>query len=215
MAELLLVRHAQASFGARNYDALSQLGHRQSALLGGLLRDRGWTPDRIVTGALLRQRDTATGMGLPAQETQPGFDEYDFHDLLACRFPGGIPAEVMQDRKTHFRTLRETLRMWQAGTLAGVAESWDAFGARVAQAVAGATRDGAQRVLVISSGGPIGWLVAATLGAPAEAMIALNLQIKNTAMTRFVFNRRIRYLSGFNETPHLDGPEQADMLSYS
>ncbi len=30
MSELYLVRHAQASFGAANYDQLSDLGHQQS-----------------------------------------------------------------------------------------------------------------------------------------------------------------------------------------
>ena len=35
MSELHLVRHAQASFGSDNYDQLSDLGHRQSRLLGG------------------------------------------------------------------------------------------------------------------------------------------------------------------------------------
>lgn len=215
MAELLVIRHAQASFGAENYDALSDLGHRQSQAVGALLRDRGWHPDRIVTGALRRQEETLASMGLKGHETQPGFDEYDFHDLLTRRFDGDVPEEVMQDRKTHFRTLRETLRMWQADELDGVAESWSGFSSRVAQALAFATRGGAGRVLVISSGGPIGWMVSATLGAPPEAMIALNLQVKNTSVTRFIFNDRVRYLASFNETPHLDAPDTVDMLTYS
>ena len=215
MAELLVVRHAQASFGAENYDALSELGHQQSEVVGGLLRARGWQPDRIVTGALKRQEETLISMGLEPEEVQPGFDEYNFHDLLTRRFDGDVPTEVMQDRKTHFRTLRETLRMWQRDEIDGVEESWSAFSTRVAQALAFACRGGADRVLVISSGGPIGWMVSATLGAPEEAMIALNLQVKNTSITRFIFNERVRYLASFNETPHLDEPDRADMLTYS
>ncbi|MEY8840214.1 histidine phosphatase family protein, partial [Cribrihabitans sp. XS_ASV171] len=38
MAELLVIRHAQASFGADNYDLLSELGHRQSQAVGAALR---------------------------------------------------------------------------------------------------------------------------------------------------------------------------------
>ena len=34
VADLYLVRHGQASFGAADYDKLSALGERQSALLG-------------------------------------------------------------------------------------------------------------------------------------------------------------------------------------
>ena len=39
MAELYLVRHAQASFGTDDYDRLSQLGHRQSRWLGEYLAE--------------------------------------------------------------------------------------------------------------------------------------------------------------------------------
>lgn len=39
MSELYLVRHAQASFGAANYDQLSDLGHRQSRWLGEHLKN--------------------------------------------------------------------------------------------------------------------------------------------------------------------------------
>ncbi|MEM6620097.1 MAG: histidine phosphatase family protein [Pseudomonadota bacterium] len=215
MAELLVIRHAQASFGADNYDQLSDLGYRQGALLGALLRDRGWVPDRCVIGALKRQRQTLDAMEFDSPETQPGFDEYNFHDLLSHRFDGALPTEVMQDRKTHFRTLRETLRLWQQDRLEGVAETWSTFSSRVADALAMATRPGADRVLVVSSGGPIGWMVAATLAAPEEMMIALNLQVKNTSMTRFIFNDRVRYLHEFNATPHLDTPEHAAKITYS
>ena len=41
MGTLYLVRHGQASFGADNYDVLSELGHRQALRLGQYLRERG------------------------------------------------------------------------------------------------------------------------------------------------------------------------------
>lgn len=194
---------------------MSELGQAQSALAGDLLRARGWAPDRIVTGALTRQAQTLAAMGLGGAEIHAGLDEYDFADLLRVRFGGVVPAEVTGDRRTHFRALRETLRDWQAGGLAGARESWADFRDRVAAARAAMTRPGAARVLAISSGGPIGQLVAETLGAPDEAMIALNLQVKNTGMTRFVFNDRAFWLHSFNETPHLDAPDTASMLTYS
>ena len=36
-----LIRHAQASFGAADYDNLSDLGHRQSQALGAALKRQG------------------------------------------------------------------------------------------------------------------------------------------------------------------------------
>ena len=40
MSELILIRHAQASFGEENYDKLSDLGHKQARLLGGFFKEK-------------------------------------------------------------------------------------------------------------------------------------------------------------------------------
>lgn len=216
MAELLVIRHAQASFGADNYDRLSALGHRQSELAGGALRASGWVPDRLVTGTLARQRETLVSMGFDAApEQHPGFNEYDFHDLLSVRFNGNVPDPVRHDRKTHFRTLRETILEWQAGGLSGARESWKDFSERVESARKFATDAPARRVLVISSGGPIGALVKSCLGAPDAQMMALNLQVKNTSWTRFFFNAGTFLLHEFNATPHFSTPDRAKLLTFS
>lgn len=216
MAELLVIRHAQASFGSHDYDRLSDLGRVQSEMAGAALRAAGWVPDRLITGTLDRQRQTLASMGFgAAPEEHPGFDEYDFHDLLAVRFGGNLPEPVRTDRKTHFRALRDTIRDWQAGGLSGARETWAEFAARVAAARDFATGTPARRVLAISSGGPIGQLVASTLGAPPEQMIALNLQVRNTSMTRFIFSAGHLSLHEFNATPHLATVENARWMTYS
>jgi broad specificity phosphatase PhoE len=216
VAELVVIRHAQASFGAADYDRLTDLGHRQSELVGQALNDAGWVPDRVVTGTLKRHDETLCSMGFSAPpERHAGFNEYDFHDLLSVRFAGQVPEAVRSDRKTHFRTLRETLLDWQAGGLTGARESWADFAARVAAARDHATREGARKVMVISSGGPIGQLVATALQTPPAQMIALNLQVKNTSMTRFIFSGRAFYLHEFNAVPHLSPSARAHFLTYS
>lgn len=213
MAELLVIRHGQASFGADNYDCLTDLGRRQAAAIGAHLGATGWDPDRIITGTLERQKDTLAAMGFPDRpEEHAGFNEYDFHDLLHARFGGQAPDPVMQDRKTHFRTLRDTVLEWQGGGITAARESWAQFTHRVAQARDFATRGG-RRVLVVSSGGVIGQLVASALSAPAPTMIELNLQVKNSSLHRFVFSPGRLMLSEFNATPHFD--MQPDLLSYS
>lgn len=216
MAELLVIRHAQASFGADNYDQLSDLGHRQSELAGAALRETGWVPDRLVTGTLTRQIETLRSMGFDdPPEQHPGLNEYDFNDLLSVRFKNDVPDLVRHDRKTHFRTLRETILEWQSGGLKGARESWREFSDRVESARAFATDTEARRVLVVSSGGPIGELVKASLGAPDPQMMALNLQVKNTSWTRFFFNTSAFILHEFNMTPHFSTPEQAKLLTFS
>ena len=58
MSELILIRHAQASFGHENYDNLSALGHDQAALLGSLFERLKITPDRVVIGTQKRHLQT-------------------------------------------------------------------------------------------------------------------------------------------------------------
>ncbi|GHG81100.1 histidine phosphatase family protein [Pseudodonghicola xiamenensis] len=219
MAELIVVRHGQASFGAGDagsYDRLSDLGRQQAVLAGDALRAAGWLPDRLICGTLDRQRETLAAMGFDGvAEEHSGWNEYDFHDLLAVRFGGAVPDPVRDDRKTHFRTLREVILDWQGGGLVGAAETYAQFARRVEAARAFSTDTAAERVLVVSSGGAIGQLVATSLKAPPDQMIALNLQIKNTSMSRFIFAGHRFFLHEFNTTPQFVGPEAAKLLTYS
>ena len=216
MAELLVVRHGQASFGAANYDELSALGRQQARALGETLRGLGWYPDRVITGSLVRQKQTLAEMGYGGDpEEHPGWNEYDFHDLLHSRYGGRAPDDVITDRKTHFRALRETLAEWQQGGISSARESWDAFCSRVEQARCHAVGGAGERVLVVSSGGAIARLVAATLEVPDAQMIALNLQIKNAATSRFVFSKGKFFLHEFNSVPQFHNQERASMMTYS
>ncbi len=218
LAELLVIRHGQASFGADDYDKLSELGHRQSKAVGDALRAADWLPDRTITGTLTRQIETLSSMGFSqGAEQHAGFNEYDFHDLLDARFNGAVPDQVSSERKAHFRTLRETVLEWQVGGLPTASESWSAFTGRVAAAIKFACDTDAKRVLVVSSGGAIGQMTAAALGAPAAQMMELNLQIKNTSMTRFIFSKRTAafFLHEFNATPYMMTKQTAELMTYS
>ena len=62
MSELFLIRHAQASFGAENYDQLSELGHRQSRWLGEYLSIRDIHFDHVMLGDMVRHRETLDGL---------------------------------------------------------------------------------------------------------------------------------------------------------
>ena len=59
MAELYLIRHAQASFGMSDYDRLSPMGCRQAGALGEYFRDCAIHFDAVYSGELERQRRTA------------------------------------------------------------------------------------------------------------------------------------------------------------
>lgn len=216
MAEITLIRHAQASFGEADYDRLSDLGHDQSKTLGTYLSELNRRFDRVVLGTMRRHFETATSMGLSGPfEVHSGFNEYDFGDLLAARFPDGMPEEIGHDRRGHFRILRDTIGLWQRDEIKGVAETYADFRNRTATAMDMACREGAKSVAVVTSGGPIGQIVADTLGAASSQMIALNLQVKNTSLSRMVYNVNNRFLHEFNATPHLDAPAHIHKLTYS
>lgn len=216
MAELLVVRHGQASFGADNYDLLSDLGRQQARALGDTLRALDWVPDRVITGSLVRQQQTLAEMNIDREpENHVGWNEYDFHDLLHSRFGGQAPDDVITDRKTHFRALRETLAIWQQTGIPQARETWQDFCTRIEAARLHAVSQSCARVLVVSSGGAIARLVSASLQVPNEQMIALNLQIKNSSVSRFIFSKERFFLHEFNSVPHLYNQDRATLMTYS
>ena len=62
MGTLYLVRHGQASFGADDYDNLSDLGRLQSVRLGEYWRAKGLKFDAVLVGTLKRQTQTLDGI---------------------------------------------------------------------------------------------------------------------------------------------------------
>ena len=221
MGELYLIRHAQASFGAENYDKLSELGHEQSIALGKVLSEQGVMPDFWVMGDMRRHSATvegiAEGMGIsnPIPLIHRGLNEFDFTELLNARYRGQPePDNMHSDRKTHFRILRQTVLAWQHGEIENPPETWNAFVMRIEAARQFIVTQDKQNILALSSGGVIGQMVAATLKTPAEQQIKLQLQIKNCSVSRFIFTSSAFYLHGFNETPHITKATQR-LLTYS
>lgn len=220
MAELILVRHGQASFGAEDYDKLSELGWRQSRWLGEYFAERGATFDRVVRGSLRRHAETlagiAEGAGRPLEGGEdPRLNEYDSHALLNAHLKGG-PMPRGGDRREHFRILRAAMYSWTDGTLAGAPhEPFAEFRGRVLGALADLRDGAAKRVLVVSSGGPISTILAEVLGMPLRGVVDLNLQTRNTGVTELQAGATRIHCVSFNNVPHLDRPDRAGALTYS
>lgn len=222
MSELYIVRHAQASFGADNYDILSNKGHVQAEALGRALAIQGVRPDLYVIGTQRRHRETfegiVKGMGLPEKphEEHSGLNEFDFKGLLNAAHTNIPPTEGLHtDHRTHFRILRDTVLAWERGEIHEPPETWQEFTDRVKAARDSIARSSAKQVLAVSSGGAIGQMIAATLSAPQGEQIRLQLQMKNCAVNRFVYSDRSFYFHGYNETPHINAENQTELLTYS
>lgn len=217
MGQLLLVRHGQASWAADDYDVLSPTGWEQARVLGAAWAQRGTRPDVVVRGGLRRHRETTEGLlegaGLDLAVTEdPGWDEFDHVDVLAGM--PDPPAEPPTDKRAYQLLLEGAIDAWM-GAAGRYAESYAAFGARVADAFARVPADGT--VAVVTSGGAIAGVCAALL-ADGDADVAdhlwrrLNVVCVNTSVTKVVLGRRGRTLVTFNDHSHLD-PHPA-LLTY-
>lgn len=218
LPSILLIRHAQASFGTADYDQLSDRGHAQTeALVTGLAR-RGIRADRVLSGGLRRQRDTAAPLAAAAGvelEIDERWDEYTDRDILSHHsdVAAGLeqhPGDAQLSSREFQEILNRALRAWVAAGEDGAAdETWPHFHSRITGALAdlaGGLGKG-QTALVVSSGGVIAGLSATLMGLPPEALVAFNHVSINTGITKLVVGRGGTTLVSANDHAHL---EEAD-----
>ncbi len=223
MGSLYLVRHGQASFGADNYDQLSDLGHRQCVKLGEYFRHKGLRFDAALVGTLQRQVESLAGIAQgmqwqPEPLSWPGLNEYDSKAVVTAVHPEPLPKPTSPELvRHHFRLLRDGLTQWMAGSvqpegmptyadwLAGITGALDHV----------REHHHTKNVLIVSSGGPISTAVGQVLGMSAEATIELNLRIRNSSVTEFAFTPKRHMLVTYNTLPHLDHPDQASWITYA
>jgi broad specificity phosphatase PhoE len=222
MAILYLVRHGQASFGAANYDVLSELGQRQARRLGHYLRERGVQFEASITGTLQRQQQThagiCEGLGQPMPALSlPSLNEYDSHALIEAVHPQALPRpDTPELYRQHFRLLRQALQAWIAGEIEprGM-PSFKQWSDGIRAALDHVRHSHRGNVLLVSSGGPIATAVGQVIEAAPTSWIELNLRIRNASITQFEFNPKRHSLLTYNTLPHLDGPDYADWVTYT
>jgi broad specificity phosphatase PhoE len=223
MGTLYLVRHGQASFGADDYDQLSDLGHKQSVRLGEYFAQKGIHFDGLIAGTLLRHKQTMAGIlqGMK-REGEPlsweGLNEYDSEAVIATIHPHKLEKPTSPEMyRHHFRLLRDGLSQWMAGVVSprGM-PSYNDFVTGVSSALdhVRANHYG-KNVLVVTSGGPIATAVGYVLGTGAETTIELNLRMRNSSITEFAFTPKRHMLVCFNAIPHLEHPDYAQWVTYS
>lgn len=229
MGNLYLVRHGQASFGEQDYDRLSELGHKQSVRLGQYWRERGMTFDAVITGTLRRHAQTwagiAEGLGLAHPQDAaahastallwPGLNEYDSEAVIATIHPHKLQKpDTPELYRHHFRLLRDGLTQWMNGVVSPKGmPSYNEFKAGVTGALDHVRQNFEGNVLIVSSGGPIATAVGHVLGTTPETTIELNMRIRNSAVTEFIFNPKRHTLLSYNTLPHLDQPALADWIT--
>ena len=205
MAQLILVRHGQASFGAPNYDELSDIGALQAETVGAFLRART-RPTHVASGTMARQRATAEYAVYAAEwvvecTADPVWNEFDHDDLL-----GACPPD--QDRVDLAARLNRAVDLWaSAGATYPYAESYAQFCSRVDAALAklaGHLSSG-DTAVIFTSGGIIARVATRLLQAGPVQWRRLNHVTVNTGLTRVAVGSSGSTLVSFNEHSHL-GP---------
>jgi broad specificity phosphatase PhoE len=222
MGTLYFVRHGQASFGAADYDQLSELGQRQSIRLGQYLQGKGLAFEAAYTGTLKRHTQTYAGIceggALALDATAlPGLNEYDGEAIVRAIATHALEKpDTPELYRQHFRLLRDGLRQWMNGVISPKGmPTYREFVAGVTSSLEHIRKQHTGNVLVVSSGGPISTAVGHILGTSPETTIELNYRIRNSSVTEFTFNPKHHALLTFNTLPHLDSAEYAPWITYA
>jgi broad specificity phosphatase PhoE len=227
LSTLTLVRHAQAA--SAGDDGLSELGRKQARALAEWWIHKGIQFDEVYSGTLARQIETehcvashlaATGRRWPVSQPRPGWNEYDadgvLHRLVApfaardvriADLVRGYEQANADERPKAFQKMFEAaMRCWLDHEMPPGIEPWPSFRDRIREELARIIRDGGggRRVVVFTSGGPVGVAVQTALAAPDRSFLEVNWRVRNCSVSDFVFGGGRLTLDVFNSLAHLE-----------
>jgi broad specificity phosphatase PhoE len=233
MSHLFLVRHGQASFLEPDYDSLSAKGETQSRLLGDYWAKNGVIFDRVYSGPRIRQKETArivgeayrsAGLSWPEPIVLTEFDEFRAESVMEQTLPQLVESDEHVRRlhqafreagsrdqrfKTFQRVFEVVIGRWARGELLtpGI-EPWSEFCARVQNGLRQLCHNGnrGQRVVIFSSGGPVGVAMQKALDLSTDATLRSAWMVRNSSYSEFLFSRDRFSLNSYNSAPHLTDP---------
>ena len=231
MADLLIIRHGQASFGADNYDQLSTLGQRQADLTGEFLSQSGVHFSAAFSGDLSRQRETGERIlaqleGSPSLVIDPRLNEVQTDEQMAVMTPllceqdprfATLMADMNKDSKSFQKIIETGFNYWVSPNcqVAGI-QSWQEYSAGVVSAfeAARASAESGSTSAIFTSGGTIATIVGHVLGLSADRVYEFYEPVFNCSITRLIFNSRKCSLSTFNDVSHLQlmGAQRGERL---
>ncbi|MBA3988356.1 MAG: histidine phosphatase family protein [Idiomarina sp.] len=238
MPSIYLMRHGQASFYSADYDQLSPIGKEQARFNGRWLAQQGKVPKLIFHGSLKRQRQSVTALleGLqagvhtspPSVYEDPAWNEFDHLAVLQAhaRHAGplaqlmdSIPETAVAQREAAFSDyFSAAMARWvthqtAAGEQTVYPETFSAFETRVKQALQKVHQHNQDRMLVVTSGGPISMVAKQLMQLDTRAALELNWRLVNAGLTKLGWRAgRAPQLISLNEHMHFSG-KQAHLLT--
>ncbi|MDX1692925.1 MAG: histidine phosphatase family protein [Ketobacteraceae bacterium] len=230
MASIYLIRHGQASFGQANYDALSELGKRQSRVMGEGMAKRQVRFDRIIHGGLVRHQETAEHCiegidypSAPAMEIDERFSEYNHQEVIARHKPelachqsmAEYLAQQSSPRKAFQALFAEAIGRWVSGDFDHeYGESWQSFQRRCGAGLNDLIHDSDHRhIAIFTSGGPISIILQHLLNLNNEQAVEMSWSIVNASVTRLLFKSGRVSLSYLNDYGYLE-QTNPDLVTY-
>lgn len=239
MSRLILVRHAQASIHAADYDQLSSLGERQAVALGEHWLRLGVEVDAVYCGPLQRQRHTAelvagayqeAGRAWPRLRTLPELDEHQglavvkhlrdpmaSHDEKVAAWVERLEGDPPNRVEVYLEMFRHLTRRWVREDLPIEDlpfESWKEFRARVERGMDTLARDhvGGRTIAAFASAGSIAAMVGRTLELADERVLEMSWAARNITTTELLFSGEKWALRSFNALPHLTDPSMITVV---
>lgn len=206
ISKITLIRHGQASFGAENYDQLSDLGRLQAAALGEFFLNHQIKFDRIIHGEMSRQMETAQILAKSKGHqsdliSDRDANEFDSDNVLKHYLPilAGQSEEfhrkIYSTKKWYSQPkdfeliFRALINLWQQDKKCPF-ESWVDFRQRSIELLNRIRiQQGAnKKIALVTSGGLISVVMQAILKFDDHIFMDMNLTINNASVTEIKIN---------------------------
>ena len=230
MSKIYLIRHAQASFLADDYDNLSEKGILQSEALGRYFAKNDIHFDKIFIGKLKRHQQTFDGfvhefssknIELPKPIYLEELNEHHALDALTFYYKDFITQydeakklfnEIDKDsslkRRNSILIFELFLKAYVSGKYAinhKTIQSWSSFRKQTKKGITSILQntDKGEIIGVFTSGGTKSSIIGDVLGVTEEKIAELNLAIRKTSFSQLLYSENRLNLLSLNETPHL------------
>lgn len=228
MAAIYLIRHGQASFGAADYDQLSDKGYEQARMLGACWKNFS-TENKLYSGDLLRHIQTFENFqkGVKHKDMSitinSGFNEFDHVDILKnyndqwsdfSKMSEHFARQSQANKKLQ-KEFSLALAKWVACNEKGqYKELWSEFKQRcitalnevINQHLESKQQDDSTKgkdIFIFTSGGTISILIQHILKLTDQQTLEINQQLRNTCVTKLLFSKNNLSVDYFNNYSHL------------